>query len=168
VFKSFIGKRALFALFLFLFSCSPKCPQWELLAIKAHCPPVTYFKAYLPAADTFSGLEAQIVCSGADIRFYLCAKTLQIHSINENLDFSEVCISTQTEQQSFLAERFEGGQRLLLPEEAHQMIFATLLANDPVEITVGRYQATLVPDNFACIYYQMLDRMAASNSVGPH
>jgi hypothetical protein len=50
---------------------------------------------------------------------------------------------------TFSAELLQGGQRLLLSDEARDYIVSALLQQQCVTLTVGPYQATFSPTRFA-------------------
>lgn len=86
-------------------------------------------------------------CNGTTT-FYLNAFTLLFPTNADDEEHTTVIFCIEETTQTFLAERLLGGQRLLLPDEAMQLTMETLQENKTIEITVGRYQATLIPDNF--------------------
>lgn len=137
-------------------SCSPPCYQWKLAIIKANCPPANYVKIYLPACNTFNGLEAALMSCNGSRRFYLYALTLLFPCNPGDEEHSEVSFSINEEGFQFSADRLQGGQCLLLPEEAMQLIVESLLEKKCVEINVGRYKTTLIPDNFHKVYETLL------------
>lgn len=143
---------AFFLAFYCAISCSHPCRQWELIKIKADCPPITYYQAYLSASNPFNGIEIELLSTGAETQLYLNVLALQFPHCPENENQTEVTICIDDMQYVVNAERFLGGQRLLLPEEAQQLIICALIENRPVDISAGRYQATIVPDNFLKIY----------------
>lgn len=150
-----LGKSAKFALFLiifFTFSCTPLCNQWKLALIKADCPPACYTKLYLPANNTFNGLEAVLMSIDGDWHFYLHALTLLFPSIAADDEHTEVILTIEETTYAYTADRLQGGQCLLLPDEANQLIICSLLEKTEVLVTSGRYQATLTPENFAKTY----------------
>lgn len=80
--------------------------------------------------------------------FYLNVFTL-LFPINEgDEEHTDVTFCIEESTYTFTAERLLGGQRLLLPDEATQLALETLIENKTIEVTVGRYQTTLIPDNF--------------------
>ena len=146
---------ALYALLLIttlIISCTPHCNQWKLAVIKADCPSATYAKAYLPACNTFSGLEAVLTSCNGSVEMHLNAFTLLFPYYDSDEEHSEVFVCIGTEKYSYVAGRLEGGQSLLLPEAAVQLITGALLESKCVDISVGRYQTTLIYQNFAKVY----------------
>jgi hypothetical protein len=158
VFRRLIRKRAFSVLFLFflLFSCCSSAKRcWEVERIESYCPSKAFIKAYLSAPNTFDGLEAEILGSGEEFHFFLNAFTLQLPCEKDKPRQTKVLMATETEERVYFADRLEGGQRLRLPDEAFGWILSALNDNTEVEITVGRYTTTLVPDNFESIFAQM-------------
>jgi hypothetical protein len=142
-------------LFLIIFlvtSCSPQCNQWKLAVIKADCPPAKYARACLPACNTFNGMEAVLMSSNGTTHFYLNALTLLFPVYECDNAHTEIKIVIEEENYCFIVDRLQGGQRLLLPEEAKQLIVDALLEFKCVEISTGRYQTTLIYENFQNVY----------------
>lgn len=152
-------KGAFYALFLIplLSSCSPTCHQWKLAAIKANCPTASYVKAYLPACNTFNGLEAELMCSNGDMQLNLNILSLQFPCDPCDPEHSTVAVEFCGEKYTYVAERLLGGQRLVMPEEARQQIICTLLEGNDVDISVGRYESTLVSNGFSKHYDQLVE-----------
>lgn len=151
-------KKALKAFFLILFllsACSKPCHQWELITVKADCPPVLFSKIFLPAVNNFNGIETEFLSTGHDVQLYFNARTLEFPTNPRNPSLTDVTFTIDGHQYQTQAERFEGGQRLLLPESAQQPIIFALMGGCTVDVNIGRYQATLIPDNFSCIYNQI-------------
>ena len=152
-------KRCLSALFLialFFSSCSPTCHQWKLAVIKADCPAARYAKLYLPASNTFNGLDAVLMWSNGCLNFTLNALTFCFPNYEGDETRSEVTFSVDDEMNTFVADRLEGGQSLLLPEEAMRLVVTALLEQKCVEVTVGRFQTTLIPDHFDTAYRKFI------------
>lgn len=87
-------------------------------------------------------------CNG-NTTFYLDAFTLLFPLNAGDEEHTEVTFCIEDVTHTFLAERLLGGQRLLLPDEAMEVTMEALFENKTIEVTAGRYQATLIPDNFA-------------------
>lgn len=154
-FESVMRKSTFSALFLIIFlasSCSPQCNQWKVAVIKANCPCTSYVKVYLPSCNTFNGLETVLVSSNGIMRLYFYAVTLLFPLFENDERFCEVILSVDGENYSFISDRLQGGQCLLLPDDARQLLIESLLENKCVEVTTGRYQTTLTDENFCNAY----------------
>lgn len=152
-------KRTISVLFLISIlasSCSPQCHQWKLAVIKADCPPARYIRVYLPACNTFNGMETVLMSHNGSIRLYLNVFTLLFPYDDEtDQEHTSVFIAIGEEKYCFIADRLQGGQCLALPDEATELIVNSLLENQCVKISTGRYQTTLICDNFATAYYRL-------------
>lgn len=146
------GLPALFFITFCFSACSPHCHQWKLAIIKADCPPARYAKLYLPACSTFNGFDAVLIRANGCISFYLNALTLCFPNYGEDPDHTEVVFCIDDEVSTFIADKLQGGQSLLLPEEAMQLVVSAMLQQKCVDITIGRYQTTLIPDHFDTSY----------------
>jgi len=150
-------RRTLLALFLalnFLVGCSPCNLQWESEVIKADYPPITYAKIYLPVCSTFKGIEAEFLFCNQDAQLFLNIFSLEFPDYTDS-GYFEVKLRIDDQEYCYWAERFEGGQKLLLCDDATQLVISTLLVNCSIELSAGRYQAKLIPENFAKIYYEV-------------
>jgi hypothetical protein len=148
-------KYAHLFLVFFLFSCSPACLKWKMTSIEANCPPVTYHRIHSKPCSPFNGLEADFVWNGAERHFYLNACTLLLPVDPDNCGYTTVNLTIEEQTYMFSALLFEGNQRAELPSEAQELVVCALLKGIPVDITIGRFQETLVTDNFPCLYNQI-------------
>jgi len=116
---------------------------------------MTYAKAVLPALNTFNGLQGELLLIGTKLQLYLNALSLQIPYLPNDEMHAGVTIAIEDQEYYFIADRFEGGQKVLLSDDALQIIINALLEGYFIDISIGRYETTLSPDNFACVYYKM-------------
>lgn len=138
-------------IFLFLVSCRSQCRQWELATIQSDCPSLTYAKVFLPTCNNFKGLSAELVSNAEGVVFYLNALTFQFQKSSDP-GFSTVDIEIDGQWYSSQAIRLEGGQKIILPQELQELIVTALVADQPVEVRVGRYHELLIADNFTKTY----------------
>ena len=61
---------------------------------------------------------------------------------------STVTLTIEGSILEYEADRLEGGQRLKMPPEATAAVVEALSNGFCVDVTVGRYRETLVPNNF--------------------
>lgn len=155
--QSSVRKSTLYVLFLIVLfsSCSPYRQQWKLAAINACCPKASYVKLYFPTCNTFNGLEAEFLSSNGDLQLCLNIHTLQFPSDLECPDHTTVEVNIDDDPYIFTADRLLGGQRLVMPPEACQLIVCALLAGCTVCIKVGRYESTLLPEGFEKHYRRL-------------
>lgn len=143
-------------MFFFLFSCSRYCRQWELITIRADCPPVNYAKIYLCPDNEFCEMEIELLCTGYDTQLFLNTTSLIIPPSQNGESLADVIIAIDDIQYFVSAERFEGGQRLLLPQEVQQLIIMALIEDREIVITCGRYKTNIISKNFRNIYCKIL------------
>jgi hypothetical protein len=140
-------KRALCALFLFLslFSCS-SCPRWRLDEVSPCNPCFRSARIYFDNHDPFCRLEIEMVNSPSGMRLY-------VNTYSRPLPKQiSVTMMTVDDSGEFPAEVLEGGQRLLLPDPARDFLISHLLSGQCVELTVGSYQTTVPPSQFAKVF----------------
>lgn len=92
--------------------------------------------------------------ASGEVNFYLNVFTLQFAEGDEEGNL-KVKLSVGEQSQEFSAERLDGGQRLRLSEEAKEFLIEALLSETSVEVSVGRYRTTLIPNNFALLYSEL-------------
>ena len=119
------------------------------MTIKGADPCMDFSKAYLPSCNAFNGMEAELLYDGYNTNFYLNIQTLQFPCSDEDESVANVTIVIGDQIYSIQSEILKGGQRIRLPLEIQQLIIDSLLEGSEVLISVGRYRATLIPDNFA-------------------
>jgi hypothetical protein len=95
------------------------------------------------------------LCPNGTLDVYLYSLTLLFPCNTDDPCTSNVTICVDDARHIFTAERLQGGQCLRLPEEARDLIICSLLEGKCPEITVGRYQATLIHDNFRKVFSQL-------------
>lgn len=141
--------------FIFFVSCSPKNQYWKFRTINADFPYSSYSKAYLATCHPFDGLEVELLFNGFDSILFLNTLILCFPESTDGSGMIEVKINIEDRSYIFLADRFEGGQRIKLPENAKQLIIASLLDGRCPQIIVDRYHAILQSDNFRRIYNRL-------------
>lgn len=142
---------------IYLSSCTPARQAWKLTTITATFPCSTYAKAYLQTCNPFNGLEVELLCNGADTTLFLNALMLCFPPAQNDSGKIDVDICIEDQSFQYPGDRYEGGQRIRLPEEAKQLIIASLLEDIPVTIAVGRYQAIIYSENFKKVYHKLLE-----------
>lgn len=160
-FASFFAiQRAFLALCLItLIGCStPACRQWEMDDILTKIPCFNGGRVILSPDSDYSYLELEITRSSSGIRFYLNLLALEAPPWKE--DPARTCITIAFEgQEPWTAYPYllAGGQRLLLPGNIADVLIQALLDEHPFMIQIGRYQISVIPDNFSKVYKRLLD-----------
>ncbi len=150
--------RALWALLLTLASsCSGPCSDWcGESAVGTPCS-FNSTRLYLPPANELTGLELDFVQMKDGLRLYINVYGLEIPPEADNSAYSRVFISYRTYAYHFSAQRFQGGQRLLIPQYVQSEIVDFLQEGQPVSIQVGRYKSDIYPDKFLDLFYRMVN-----------
>lgn len=91
-----------------------------------------------------------------DVRLYINVYGLEIPPDPNDPSVVQVYISFKELSYCFPAQRFSGGQRLLIPPHVANDIIFYLSEDQPVFIRVGRYQADIYPDKFLEAYYRLI------------
>lgn len=152
-------RRRAFCALLFAFtgSCSSPCSQWT--GDCAVGSPCSYNSArlYLSPSNQLAGLELDFVQMKDGLRLYINVTGLEIPEEEDNSGYSRVFISFREYSYHFSARRFQGGQRLLIPEYVQSEIIDFLQEGQPIFIQVGRYESDILPDKFLDLFYRMVN-----------
>ena len=159
-------QRALCALAFFLTnSCTAPCRQWLLFTTLTQTTCFNSGRLYLSPDTNLSYLELEINRSSSGLRMYLNLLLWQAPPSPENPEFS--CIDlvllekdeNEEEQQTvttLYAYRLEGGQKLwILPDDANTLI-ERLLKDQSFILKIGRYQITVIADEFQTGYQELM------------
>jgi len=153
-FVNFLKRRAFLGLLLLIVtSCSaPVSSNWQMESAVGTIDSLNSARLYLPPANEFSGLELEFVLMRDGLRLYLNVYGLEIPPEPFDCSSSRVFISFKDHSYHFSAQRFLGGQRLLIPECVQEEMVDYLQEGQPLFIQVGRYQADINPDRFVPLF----------------
>lgn len=101
-------------------------------------------------------MEAEFLSIGGELRMFLNSLAILFPCDDNDPCRSIVKVSINDTELFYPAERLDGGQRLKIPQEATETIVAALCGGERVDLSVGRFQETLVPENFLKIYNEFL------------
>lgn len=87
---------------------------------------------------------------------YLGAYSLEFPSSREDPCKTQVTVTIDDQPFVALADRLEGGQKLLMPSDATQSIITALLENRIVTIKAGRYLTEIITANFCELYGELV------------
>ena len=149
-----LGKRTIILLFLFLFSCQPLRPKWELEKTVTRRSNFNSGVLFFPAEECFTHLEFELAKTQSGVRAYINTFFSPIASTEDHQ--VEVSVATETDKYCFFADILKGGQRLLLPDEARDMIIELLLNDETITIKVDRYQQRIPPTYFRKLYRELI------------
>ncbi len=147
-------KGALVALFLLLTSCT--CPNWTLDKTITFNPCYNSGRLYFYADCCGKDLELELDRGASGLRMYINVFSLEIAPVILDPPQAELVITIEESEYKYLADILQGGQRLLLTDEARDLIIDTLQSNQIVILKAGRYKAAIQPENFSSLYYNLL------------
>lgn len=136
--------------------CSEPIRYWKLENNCGYCPMFESARMYLKPANQFAGIELEFVWSPYGLRLYLNVSGLQIPSNPCDPTTSLVFISFKDHSYSFAAPRFQGGQRLLIPDDVRNEIVSYMQDEQTVFIQTGSYQADISPCEFLAIFNRLM------------
>lgn len=136
--------------------CSTSCPSWQLQTNCGYCPMFSSARMYLKPVNQFSGIELEFVWSPYGLRLYLNVSGLQIPSNPSDSSTSLVYISFRDHSYCFAAPRYQGGQRLLIPDDVRNEIVSYMQEEQSVFIQTGCYQADISPCDFLPIFDRLM------------
>ena len=143
---------ALLILLPLLHSCSKACEQWSYYELKSDCSDYSSKKLVHTTEHCFRGTQLEFIrtSSGQWCRL----KVFNLPFPQEHCDFSQTKLTIKSRQSTkiFYTKRLRGGQCLLLPINAQDLIVSELSQGVPLTITVGRYSAEITSKGFCKSY----------------
>lgn len=88
---------------------------------------------------------------------YVNVYSFEIQPEAPNLNSVEVDVAIEDERQKFKAFIYQGGQRLLLPTEARDLIINALFNKESVVISVGKYSGEIISAGFIEKYDSLMN-----------
>jgi|694.fasta_scaffold01000_17 hypothetical protein len=152
-FRYSLKKRAYIALFFFFVSCQTY-PHWELRKTSTDRPYYNSSRIYF-SDENARGLELELDYGVLGLQMYVNVFSLEVPSLPDDPTLANVNVEIDGEQRVFIAHLFLGGQRLLLPDEARDLILETLLSGAPVTLSTGRYRSIIPPANIQTLYKKL-------------
>ena len=105
--------------------------------------------------DPIHGLDLEFLKTHDRLYVYLNVHSTPIPPLKTDPESSFVYISVESEKHRFEAHRREGGQRLLLPDSAVELIISSLEQQHPITIHVAGYQSLIAPSEFSKQYQKI-------------
>lgn len=131
---------------LLMTSCSNKKALWEISETKTRHTSHQAFRISQKPNNIFRGIEVEFVRTSSGLRTYLNVHTLAFTENRFNHKKTEIVFISGGDEKSFLADRLEGGQRLLLPMEAQEFLLEKLSKNQSVKVISGRFDVDILPE----------------------
>jgi len=136
------------AIILVAASCQPASNSWEVKETKSQHRSHQAIRLAKKPDNPFRGMELEFVRTASGRRAYLNVYSLAFPSMGVDGKQTEVLIKSGEIEHRFLASRLEGGQRLLLPEDAKNLLIEQLTNHQKVVIISGRFDVEVSPGEF--------------------
>lgn len=144
-----------FIFLLILTGCRSQTP-WTTDRISSGQSKFNSTKLAYTAEDPINGLDLEFLKIQDTLYAYLNVHSVPIPPLKKGegngIQYSAVYITIGPEKHRFEAIRREGGQRLLLPNDAADLILSSLKKELPVGIAVSGYSSLVTPSDFAKQY----------------
>lgn len=131
--------------------------QWRGDSAIGSPGPANSARLFLPPANDLTGLELEFVQMKDGLRLYVNVFGLEIPEEPDNPGHSRMFVSFREYSYHFSATRFQGGQRLLIPEYVQSEIIDFLQEGQPVYLQVERYESVIYPDKFLGLFHRMVN-----------
>lgn len=90
-------------------------------------------------------MEVEFVRTASGLRSYLNVHSLKFAEETAHAKKTEIVLISDGTERHYLADRLEGGQRLLLPPEAQEFLLDQLAENHSVRVVSGRFDVEVSP-----------------------
>lgn len=140
-------KKGALLLLLFLFACESN-KSWEVSHVQAGKKAYNSARLSYPVHDTVNGIGIEMICAEGLINTYLEVHAQQIPPYQGNPKEALVILKIEGKTFQGIAHRHEGGQRVSLPPQLHQLLIESLQLNQPVTVLLEGYFTTLDPTEF--------------------
>lgn len=132
---------------LFLFSCS-KPSHWSSDQIHSGVIDCNSTKLSYFSKDPLHGIDLELIQTTESLKVYLNIHSIPIPPFRENPKAASVKIKIHSKVLICQAYRFEGGQRLLLPDEIADMLIETLKNGHEVTLSLPGYSSVIHVEDF--------------------
>lgn len=143
--------RAAFIAVLCL-GCS-RSDSWKVSHIQSGSTEFSSSRLSYHTKDLVNGIDAEFLSVEDSCHLYLHVHSHPIRPYKGDAKKALVQIKTPGETKNFIAHRHEGGQRLLLSEEAKDYIVKALHEGENVVVSTSGYSSTLTAESFDKKYY---------------
>jgi hypothetical protein len=143
-------------LILTLFCSCNSIKPWAFKEVVSNNPQFNSTLLTYQSDDELMGVGVEILKGIFGTFGYLNVHSRQIPSLPDAPSKSIVVLLIDEKKFPYNADRMEGGQKLLLPQEATAQLTSSLLNNQSVTIYLDGFKSTLEPTNFANMYKKIL------------
>lgn len=133
------------SLFFALVSCTSKQTTWEVSETRTRHTAHQAFKLSHKPDNIFRGMELEFVRTASGLRSYLNVHSLKFAEDIAHTKKTEIVLISNGNERHYLADRLEGGQRLLLTPEAQDFLLNQLAENHSVRVVSGRFDVEVSP-----------------------
>ncbi|MBS0648761.1 MAG: hypothetical protein JSS10_06015 [Verrucomicrobia bacterium] len=139
--------RVAFLLLLTLCACESS-KSWEVSHVQAGQKEYNSSRLSYPIRDIVNGIGVEMICTQGQVKTYLEVHAQTIPPYQGNPKEALVIMKVKDKTFQGIAHRHEGGQRVSLPPQLHQLLIESLQLNAPVTVMLEGYFATLDPKEF--------------------
>lgn len=109
-----------------------------------------------PVSSIYRDVQLELLACGREQRAYLNVRCLPLCS---PMDDGTIPVAFSWGGEELVSSQIllDGGHRILLSADMATMVIDALLGGYAVDVRIGHYAATLVPDGFAVAYAQFTE-----------
>lgn len=135
-----------------LTGCS-RSDSWKVSHIQSGSKQFSSSRLSYRSPDPVNGVDVQFLSLDESCHLYLHVHSHPIKPYMGDPKKALVQVKTEDKTTSYFAIRHQGGQRLLLPDEAKDYIVEKLKSGQFVTISTSGYSSTLTPESFDKKYF---------------
>lgn len=156
----FLKEKGCIVLFLLFFALNSCCyysqdTVWKVNSICGACPGYRSTKVSNCICNAFRDIRLELVKTECDWRAFLVVQSIPL--VPMCVDDAIITVKATACGEEYIAncQIFEGGQRVLLPDDLAMHIVEKLMSETDVQVRVGRYCCTLPSCGFRKAYASM-------------
>lgn len=134
-----LKKGAQCALFFFLLSCQSNPPRWESSEQRGLNPSYNSRLHRWHPEKSATNLGIEILQTPIEERIYLTLDLLSFPKPDDASNQVPVTLTSEDGVSELVGYRLEGGQKVLLAEEAGQLVLRHLRSGRPFQLAIGRF-----------------------------
>lgn len=153
----YFAERKILAVFLsvlFLSACSSPT-GWRSQQLGSSQTQYHAGKIYFPPENQGTGVELELVRSALGLKGYLNVFTRTVPTRPDHPTESLVTLIIAGETETITAYRYQGGQKLLLPDEVTSRMVTALQAHEDVLISVKGFRSLVVAEGFERVFHKL-------------
>lgn len=149
---------------LFFLSCSAKSP-WVSQSIKTGNPDYNSTRLVYHSPDKLHGIDLELLKTGETTRLYLIVHSHTVPPYKGDPKRAAVLLTIDKKSYTVIAGRREGGQKLLMPDSARELILSALKNGTFIDISLKGYTAKVTSENFSSKYQEWEHPSPFSNPI---